>query len=423
MAGSILCFSQKKTPVNFKNVQGAKLNSVTASPILENTEAEDCDTVSTIPNGANLTIYSVTEGGGFVCGTNAYNDKEKANYFALSLPFAPYKYITGAWIYFARGNSNIPANMGKEVIFKVYGDNGGKPGDQIGESASLSLSTIYNDIVAENLTTIFFPNPIPMPSSRKFYFSVDISNFAWVVDGDQDSIALVSTQAGSPNPGTGWEKWEDDTWNKMDGAWGNFKVALAVLPFISKTLTGCEAVVPINLISFDGQLKNNSVQLNWKTSSEINNNGFDVERSIDGKNFSAIGFVPGKGSSAVENAYTYSDFTKQSGTVYYRLNQKDFDGASKHSNVIKLMVSNDFTWQVYPNPLADNSAIQIQLPQQSKVSVQVVSMDGKLLRSIDKGTLNQGTYTIPLNMISAAKGSYLVKLVVDGKTFTKTIIK
>ncbi|MEO7210111.1 MAG: T9SS type A sorting domain-containing protein [Chitinophagaceae bacterium] len=182
--------------------------------------------------------------------------------------------------------------------------------------------------------------------------------------------------------------------------------------------------LPVTFKSFDGVMQNGQSLLKWTTTNEINNKGFDVERSTDGQVFSAIGFVAGQGNSNVENNYTYTDVKPVNGVNYYRLKQIDQDGRFTYSSIIQLKnVIADFAWSVYPNPVVDNGWMQVQLPNAAKVSVQVISSTGNIISTIDKGTLQTGTYSIPLNMNKVAKGIYVVKLIVDNKTYSKTIVK
>ncbi len=169
-----------------------------------------CDTVNyPIPDNWNLTLYA-TNGGGFVSGTNEFDDKEKANYFDLSATSDAY--ISGARVYFIVANSSILADLSKNVVFKVYADVGGEPGSSpIGTSVSIPLSSIKSDVNGSFLTQVLFPSAIALPASKKFYVSVDISNFSL---SSGDSIAIVSTSDGDFDSGTGtaWEKWSDGSW-------------------------------------------------------------------------------------------------------------------------------------------------------------------------------------------------------------------
>jgi hypothetical protein len=96
-------------------------------------------------------------------------------------------------------------------------------------------------------------------------------------------------------------------------------------------------VLPVQLISFDLKKEPTNIILHWKTASEINNDYFDIEKSIDGINFVAIGRVFGNGNSSEINKYLFKDYVLQNKNVYYRLKQVDYDGAYQYSNIISTL--------------------------------------------------------------------------------------
>ncbi|MBN8701699.1 MAG: hypothetical protein J0M08_01415 [Bacteroidetes bacterium] len=92
--------------------------------------------------------------------------------------------------------------------------------------------------------------------------------------------------------------------------------------------------LPIELTDFSVSNKMNQVvQINWTTNSELNNNYFTLEKSIDAMNFKPIAFLEGKGNSFVINNYSYQDFDIIEGVFYYRLKQTDFDGEFFYSTI------------------------------------------------------------------------------------------
>jgi len=85
-------------------------------------------------------------------------------------------------------------------------------------------------------------------------------------------------------------------------------------------------VLPISLIKFDVKQKNELIELQWSTATEINNNYFTLERSIDGNNWEILAYVEGAGDSNYQIDYDYTDEYPYHGISYYRLKQTDFDG-------------------------------------------------------------------------------------------------
>jgi hypothetical protein len=92
--------------------------------------------------------------------------------------------------------------------------------------------------------------------------------------------------------------------------------------------------LPIDLLYFRAAAVENNVQLDWATATEINNDYFTIEKSADGKNFSVLSTVNGKGNSKEVSKYTSVDYAPYNGVTYYRLKQTDFDGKSTYSKTV-----------------------------------------------------------------------------------------
>ena len=109
-------------------------------------------------------------------------------------------------------------------------------------------------------------------------------------------------------------------------------------------------VLPIELVSFDVQTTEGSKNhLTWRTASESQNKGFDIERSADGVRFDKIGFVAGNGSTNQVQNYRFKD-ESPNGLVYYRLKQLDFDGRFEYSKTIAIDSKGEKVASVFPNP-------------------------------------------------------------------------
>ena len=190
---------------------------------------------------------------------------------------------------------------------------------------------------------------------------------------------------------------------------GNYKLA---------DLDASGVLLPVTFLNFDGSLVDNKALLSWSTATEINNKGFEVEKSMDGQTFAAIGFVPGNGNSSLVNNYSYTDNKVLSGSNYYRLKQVDIDGNFNYSSTIRLDFKN-FDWAIFGNPVTSNSWLQLQLAKKANVAIQIISIDGKVIQTINKGNISEGTYSLPLTLGNAPSGIYIVKLIVDNQIFAK----
>jgi hypothetical protein len=180
--------------------------------------------------------------------------------------------------------------------------------------------------------------------------------------------------------------------------------------------------LPVTFLHFDGKLIDNTVQLTWSTASEVNNKGFEVEKSTDGQTFSSIGFVAGDGNSSLVNTYQFTDFKVLSGSNYYRLKQVDMDGNFNYSTTIRLDLKN-FAWAIFGNPITSNSWIQLQITKTSNIAFQIFSIDGRRIQTIDLGKISAGSYRVPLNLGNAPAGIYIINLVQDNQTLSKIISK
>ena len=118
------------------------------------------------------------------------------------------------------------------------------------------------------------------------------------------------------------------------------------------------SVLPIELISFEGKALKNTVELNWTTASEVNNDYVAIERSDDAINFMEIGRIPGQGDTEEERSYTYVDKAPLQGINYYRLRQVDFNGDVNRHAIIAVEVELEQVaskMNIYPNPSQGNA--------------------------------------------------------------------
>jgi hypothetical protein len=111
--------------------------------------------------------------------------------------------------------------------------------------------------------------------------------------------------------------------------------------------------LPIELLSFEGKALEKSNLLTWRTASETQNKGFDIERSTDGSRFEKIGFVAGNGATSQTQRYTFEDSSpleRLGEVLYYRLKQLDFDGRFEYSKIIAIAQKGDNAVSIFPNP-------------------------------------------------------------------------
>lgn len=145
-----------------------------------------------------------------------------------------------------------------------------------------------------------------------------------------------------------------------------------------------QVVLPVKFESFSAELSNGAALLKWSTSFEFNNAKYIVEKSTDGKNFSAVGEVAGKVNSVELNKYSYVDASFKAGDVaFYRLKQVDFDGSSTFSKVAYVNTSREKSTnvRVAPNPFLneDIQLIGLSASEMNKNNIRIFNMAGKQL--------------------------------------------
>jgi len=183
--------------------------------------------------------------------------------------------------------------------------------------------------------------------------------------------------------------------------------------------------LPVGLLSFSGLVKNNTVVLNWKTASEFQNAGWEVEKWVAGTvAWQKIGFVAGKGNSNVLNQYAFTDAVLSSNTTQYRLKQMDVNGRYTYSNVILIKATEPKNkLSIYPNPSVNVTNISFNVSTQEKVQVQLYNCSGQLLQTVVNELLVPGVHQqlLATNMLS--RGEYMLKLTMGNETYTQTLVK
>jgi hypothetical protein len=175
---------------------------------------------------------------------------------------------------------------------------------------------------------------------------------------------------------------------------------------------------PVNLLSFKGEKSGSSNRLLWTTASEINNSGFELQRSIDGINFSKIAFIATKavnGTNTGNLQYSYTDATPPAGIVYYRLKQIDKDGKYTHSSTVTLARDRGTDLRVlavYPNPVTDVLNIKIETPQSKKTTLTVTDAAGRVVLQ-QQGSFTAGENFVQLPTQQLVRGTYFIKIIAD----------
>ncbi|MFC1557746.1 S8 family serine peptidase [candidate division KSB1 bacterium] len=171
------------------------------------------------------------------------------------------------------------------------------------------------------------------------------------------------------------------------------------------------------------------VRLQWAMHYEVNNLGFDVERSLDNIVFEKIAHIPGKGTSSIEQDYSYTDSQTNTGAYYYRLKRIKYDGSFEYSNILEAEISapgNTSVSQNYPNPFNTGTTIQYQLLNETNVTITIYDVLGRHIRTLTDETKSVGFYEEVWNGTDefgrdVASGTYFYKFSAGSITETRKI--
>ncbi len=185
-------------------------------------------------------------------------------------------------------------------------------------------------------------------------------------------------------------------------------------------------VLPVELTSFSVIIFDNTINLKWETATEVNNYGFEIERSIkENEQYNIIGFVEGHGNSNSPKQYNFIDNEiNQSGTYYYRLKQVDNDGTFEYSKTVEINFDNPNNFKLmqnYPNPFNTSTIIKYEINTDSDVSLRVYDLIGNEISILINEYQSSGIYYVNFDASCLASGSYFYRLNVGNKTFIKTM--
>jgi hypothetical protein len=199
---------------------------------------------------------------------------------------------------------------------------------------------------------------------------------------------------------------------------------------IGRVIVTVVGFLPVELISFTGETRDNTIILNWATATEINNKGFHIKRmsantngASDKANWKTLDFVSGHGNSFEVQQYSFVDKNPQPGVNYYILEQEDYDGATEKSPVVSVRMERDVTdLQFVPNP-AHRAEVNMRLSGNQKGDglLEIYDWTGKLSHRQNLGELD-GLRNLPLQLAELPSGTYVARLTVEGKVQVQKLI-
>ena len=184
---------------------------------------------------------------------------------------------------------------------------------------------------------------------------------------------------------------------------------------------------PVELISFTHTVNGNNVLLNWVTSQEVNNSGFEVQRKNNSTDiWKPLGFIKGNNNSTQTNEYSYTDNNLLSGSYSYRLKQIVFNGNFEYLNLYEtVLIGNPVSFELFqnfPNPFNPATTISFQLPSGGFTRLSIHDSKGTLLENILNENLSEGYYNINYNAGNISSGVYFYRLSINGNSVSKKMI-
>ena len=172
------------------------------------------------------------------------------------------------------------------------------------------------------------------------------------------------------------------------------------------------STLPITLINFKVNQTIDGALLNWQTTSEINNQYFSIEKSVDGQHFKIMGTINGAGNSNKIVNYSFLDKNPEKGLNYYRLVQYDFDGKSSVSNIASLSYNLEdkdltFSMLLFPNPAKERVNISLKGVKKYPVLLNVFDLTGHKINSL---TMPQTNEQFSLDIQNLSSGIYILEI-------------
>lgn len=177
----------------------------------------------------------------------------------------------------------------------------------------------------------------------------------------------------------------------------------------------CMSTLPVELTEFQVALENNAVTCDWWTETELNNDYFTIERSIDGIHFEYLASLKGAGNSLTAQHYKIYDYDPYQDVVsYYRLSQTDFNGTTRYQGIKSVKSKRSSNLTIFPNP--SNGTIQISGDYKTLLASRLFDLSGREIQ------LNVSTESSSVTVSSLPVGVYMLVYFDNNQTISERII-
>ena len=224
------------------------------------------------------------------------------------------------------------------------------------------------------------------------------------------------------------EQWRStdggSTWTNRNGTvnTGSDYVELTGISAFSRwTLSGKDFPLPITLLNQEVKCIDEGAEISWITESEINNDFYTIERSVDGYSFEELGIVLGAGNSNEINSYSFIDDNLQQDLYYYRIRQTDFDGTFTSLNILTsncVINKSDIDLDIEYHDSFINAIIK---NTEGRYTIILGTMSGKIIKTSVVETLD-GKIIYPINKAGLEEGMYYISFKSNTDYFIKKIV-
>ena len=277
-------------------------------------------------------------------------------------------------------------------------------------SSDGSIDILYDDIAFIGLSTLYrlSSGTLDFVFSRKGTKFIDsqTNNYGFESD-DPVTIFMLGDTGTVITPATDVKFYQDGvqgvlindvpkTLTASGTGWVTVTLTAGTYHF---ELTNTDQSLPIRMTSFTASRAEQSVLLKWKTEAEIDNMGFDVERSTESDTWTKLGFESGAGSSNEAKEYEFLDQQPVSGNILYRLKQVDLSGEYEYSNVVSIYYDMNLPQsysleQNYPNPFNPVTHIAYTIPVASDVLLTIFDVSGRKVSELELTNQKPGYYSV-----------------------------
>ncbi len=256
------------------------------------------------------------------------------------------------------------------IAYLANTNNGANPEDYPGDTPRVLFPyglTLVSSIGASGTFFVKYTGVVNEPTKIKVLL-YDVH------DGSETGNGGHSTVAANGSSSSSFDEYNNDNSEQ------NSYCSNTDDPICFTTFTGGGAL-PVELGYFRAQENNGSVDLSWNTYSELNNQGFQIQRSKNGVDWNVLDFIVGRGTTDDEQRYHYRDPVPFWGDNYYRLKQIDYDGKYEVSDVLHIRIESDKVGnvEIYPNPTTNNFNVRIHNPLQERVRIKLFDSTGSVL--------------------------------------------